>query len=371
MAILDRFRTVQTNAPFATPDVAAADLAPVQNLNSIFNPFGGYVTATREEAMSVPTIARARNIICSAIASIPMVLRDRATGERLDPPRVINDPDFRIPGSATWCWVAEDLLFSGFSFLQVMEEYADVYRVRSMQRIAPQRVAPQLNSNSTEIIGYTVDGYSVPASGIGSLVVIYGNDEGLLNRAGRTIRTAAALERAAQNYANEPMPSMVLKSNGSALPPDRIAKLLEQWAIARRGKVTAFLNSDISMEPVGFTPEQIGLNQARDIMATECARAIGIPAYFVDAPTGSSMTYSNATTSRQTLLDFSLIPIANSIEQRLSQSDFIPASTQIVRFDFDEYLRGSAYERAQIYEIYNRIGVMTADEIMRKEDMAL
>jgi hypothetical protein len=35
------------------------------------------------------------------------------------------------------------------------------------------------------------------------------------------------------------------------------------------------------------------------------------------------------------------------------------------------YLRGSSLERAQVYEIYNRIGVMNADEIMRKEDMAL
>jgi HK97 family phage portal protein len=370
MAILDRFRTVQTNAPFASPDVSAADLAPVQNLNAIFSPFGGYVTATREEAMSIPTIARARNIICSAISSIPFVLRDRTTGERLDAPRVINQPDFRIPGQATWAWVAEDLLFSGFSYLQILEEFADTTRVRTTQRIAPQRVAAQLNSNSTEIIGYTVDGYAVPNSGVGSLVVFYGNDEGLLNRAGRTIRTAAALERAVQNYANEPIPSMVLKSNGSALPSDRIAKLLEQWSVARRNRSTAFLNADISMETVGFSPEQIGLNQARDIMATECARAIGIPAYFLDAPTGSSMTYSNAVTARQTLLDFSLITIANSLEQRLSQGDFIPSS-QVVRMDFDAYLRGSALERAQIYEIYNRIGVMTADEIMRKEDMAL
>jgi hypothetical protein len=46
-------------------------------------------------------------------------------------------------------------------------------------------------------------------SGVGSLVVFYGNDEGLLNRAGRTIRAGAELERAAAMYAREPVPSMV------------------------------------------------------------------------------------------------------------------------------------------------------------------
>jgi phage portal protein BeeE len=97
---------------------------------------------------------------------------------------------------------------------------------------------------------------------------------------------------------------MVLKSNGTALPADRIAKLLDAWGAARRNRGTAFLNADVELTTVGFTPEQIGLNAAREIIATELARAVGIPAYFIDAPTGSSMTYQNAQTARQTLLDF-------------------------------------------------------------------
>jgi hypothetical protein len=51
-------------------------------------------------------------------------------------------------------------------------------------------------------------------------------------------------------------------------------------------------------------------------------------------------------------------------------NDFVPAS-QDVRFDLDDFLRGSAMERAQVYDILNRIGVLTVDEIKQKEDMAL
>ena len=51
-------------------------------------------------------------------------------------------------------------------------------------------------------------------------------------------------------------------------------------------------------------------------------------------------------------------------------NDFVPAS-QEVKFDLDDYLRGSALERVQIYDILNRIGVLTVDEIKKKEDMAL
>jgi hypothetical protein len=41
--------------------------------------------------------------------------------------------------------------------------------------------------------------------------------KGLLNRAGTTIRAGAELERAATMYAREPMPTMILKSNGASL----------------------------------------------------------------------------------------------------------------------------------------------------------
>jgi hypothetical protein len=94
--------------------------------------------------------------------------------------------------------------------------------------------------------------------------------------AGRTIRAGAELERAAAMYAREPVPSMVLKSNGTALPADRIAKLLlDAWGAARRNRGTAFLNADVELTTVGFTPEQIGLNAAREIIATELGTSRG------------------------------------------------------------------------------------------------
>jgi phage portal protein BeeE len=95
---------------------------------------------------------------------------------------------------------------------------------------------------------------------------------------------------------------------------------------------------------------------------------VGIPAYFIDAPTGSSMTYANASTARQTLLDFSLLPLMNSISSSLSMPDFTP-STQRVEFDLKAYLRGSEKERAEIYKILSDIGAITVEEIRQMEEM--
>jgi HK97 family phage portal protein len=377
MGIRDIFATrqVQTVGLPVGPDVAA-QLGPVTTLDSLTPFFGGANTATREEFMSVPTGARARNIICSSIASIGLEVIDRSTGLEIEEatPRVIRTPDPRVPGSATYVWTCEDLLLYGYAYWQITEFFADTQRVRSVQRVNPTRVTIQTNSLATEIEYYMVDGSPVPNSGLGSLVVFNGNDEGVLNRAGRTIRTGAELERAAAMYAREPIPSMVLKSNGTALPADRIAKLLDSWATARRNRGTAFLNADVTMETVGFDPEKLQLAAARSYIATEIARACGIPAYYVDANTGSSMTYSNATTQRQTLLDFSLIPLMTSISERLSMPDFVP-STQQVRYDLSDYLRGSDLERANIYKTLNSIvdangnPAITVEEIRNAEEM--
>jgi len=368
MAIFDLFRTkVDAVAP-ASADVQAS-LYPIQTIDSITSFGVATYTATREEAMSIPTVARARGIICSSIASIPMRVIDKNTGQEvIGAPRVITDPDPRVNGAASWVWCAEDLLLYGYSYFKVTSLFQDTFRVRTMERVAPTRVTVITNNLSTEINGFRVDGFVVPNSGIGSLVVFNGNDEGLLNRAGRTIRAGAELERAATMYAREPIPTMILKSNGTALPADRIAKLLEAWGVARRNRSTAFLNADVEMQAVGFDPEKLQLAAARSYVSTELARAVGIPAFFVDAETGSSMTYSNQTTTRQTLLDFSLRPLATSIEQRLSMSDFVPSS-QTVRFNFDDYLRGSAMERAAVYKVLFDIGAITPDEIRRDEDM--
>jgi HK97 family phage portal protein len=377
MGIRDIFATrqVQTVATPQSPDVSA-QLGPVTSLDSLTPFFGGANTATREEFMSIPTAARARNIICSSIASIGLEVIDRSTGMDIEEaiPRVIRTPDPRVPGSATYVWTLEDILLYGYGYWQITELFADTFRVRSVERVSPTRVTIQTNSLATQIEYYMVDGSPVPNSGIGSLVVFNGNDEGVLNRAGRTIRTGAELERAAAMYAREPIPSMVLKSNGTALPADRIAKLLDSWATARRNRGTAFLNADVTLETVGFDPEKLQLAAARSYIATEVARACGIPAYYVDAETGSSMTYSNATTQRQTLLDFSLIPLMTSVTERLSMPDFIP-STQQVKYDLSDYLRGSDLERANIYKILNSIvdaegnAAITIDEIRQAEEM--
>jgi len=314
--------------------------------------------------MSVPTVARALGII-QTVASLPMHTRNEATGEKVTQPRVINQPDPRIPGTTFWSWIISDLFFFPSAYAYVMERYADTGKIRAMERVAPERVTIQTNGIGTEIVSYSIDGSYVDPS---NLVVFAGAQEGLLNRSGRTIRAAAALERAALDFAADPIPQMVVKSNGTSLPADRVSKLL--GAIRNRQKKSViYLNADVDLSTIGYDPKNLQLNEARNYLALELSRSCGLPAYFTDSQQ-SSFTYSNALDKRRDLVDFAFRNYMSIIEQRLSFADFTPAGNR-VSFDLDDFLRGNPYERAQVYEILNRIGAMSIDEIREEEDMLL
>jgi hypothetical protein len=61
-----------------------------------------------------------------------------------------------------------------------------------------------------------------------------------------------------------------------------------------------------------------------------------------------------------------------AIEERLSMTgmanDFVPAS-QEVKFDLDDYLRGSVKERVEVYKMLFDMGAITIDEIRMEEDI--
>jgi HK97 family phage portal protein len=361
------FPQVEAAKPGIVTDVQAG-LTPVQIADSVYNILGGSTNTTRALAMSVPSVARARNIICGTIGSLPLTTFNRITGEYVDPHRVINQPDPRVAGFVIYCWLAEDIWLYGAGYGQVLEMYSatDGGRVRAWTRVSPDRVTVDTDFLNTTINGYKVDGNSVPMQGVGSIIRFDGADEGFLHRSGKTVAAAVYLENAALNYAKEPAPSMVLKSNGTNLTAERISSLLTAWKSARQSRSTAFLNADVDLKEFGFDPKSLQLAEGRQYVALELARACGIPAYFLSAET-TSMTYSNAVSERRSLVDFSLRPILKAIEERLSLPDFVP-NPVMVRFDLDDFLRGNALERAQVYEILNRIGAMSVEQIQREED---
>jgi HK97 family phage portal protein len=348
-------------APYTFPDKPLSVWSPgFDGVSSTF--------VTRREALSVPACARGRNIIVGTAASLELHVKRKFDETRVEPtPTIISQPDKNMPTAVVYGMTAENLLFHGVAYWQIKEIDPATGRPSQIRWIDAPRVSQVLDSTGEIVIGYQLEAQRVPDSGIGSLIQFTGIDpDGVLNRGGRTLRTAAALERAVFNYADSPTPSVVLKAN-VPMDSNKATAILNAWKQARQTKGTAFLSDNVDMQSVGFNAADLQLTEAREYLAKEIARLMNIPAYYLDAST-NTMTYSNVTAERRALLDFSLRPLLTAIEQRLSMDD-ITVSTQYVEYDLDDFLRGNPLERADVYSKLIPLGVLTVEEAREEEDL--
>jgi HK97 family phage portal protein len=348
-------------APYTFPDKPLSVWSP--GFDGVTSTF-----VTRREALSVPACARGRNIIVGTAASLELHVKRKFDETRVEPtPTIISQPDKNMPTAVVYGMTAENLLFHGVAYWQIKEIDPATGRPSQIRWIDAPRVSQVLDSTGEIVIGYQLEAQRVPDNGIGSLIQFTGIDpDGVLNRGGRTIRTAAALERAVFNYAETPTPSVVLKAN-VPMDSNKATAILNAWKQARQTKGTAFLSDNVDMQSVGFNAADLQLTEAREYLAKEIARLMNIPAYYLDAST-NTMTYSNVTAERRALLDFSLRPLLTAIEQRLSMDD-ITVSTQYVEYDLDDFLRGNPLERADVYQKLIPLGVLTVEEAREEEDL--
>jgi HK97 family phage portal protein len=328
----------------------------------------GSTYITRHEALSVPACSRARNIICGTGASLGMYVKREFDESRVEPtPSLIKQHDPRMPNSVVMSMTIENLLFHGIAYWQVTSLDNATGRPASIQWIDAPKVTQKLDSTGTIVVGYQVLNKDVPNNGVGSLIQFTGIDpDGVLNRGGRTLRTAAALERAVNRYANEPSPSVVLKAN-VPMDSNKAQALLDAWKKARQTRGTAFLSDNVDMTSVGFSSADLQMTEAREYLAKEIARLMNIPAYYLEAAT-NSMTYSNVTAERRALIDFSLRPLLTAVEKRLSMND-VTVNGQYVEFDLDDFLRGDPLQRADVYSKLIPLGVLTVEEAREEEDL--
>lgn len=333
--------------------------------------YNNYATAIdRQNAMSVPSIAQCRNLICGTISSIPLEVYSSSTGEEItDLPLWVRQPDTRAPRAVTISWTVDSLLMYGVAYWRVTEVYADDNRPSRFEWIQNDRVTLKLNKFNSEVDYYMVNGERVPDSGVGSLITFQHLDQGILLRGSRTIKAAADLELAAAIAAQTPQPSGYIKNNGADLPDDKIQGLLATWKNARLAKSTAYLTSTLEYTPTQFSPAEMLYNEGIQNMSLQICRMMNVDATYLSAETMRSNTYSNILDKRKEFHAYTLQPYITAIEDRLSLDDLTPRG-QVVRFAVDEtYLRSNPLERLEVTSKMLELGLITLDQAKAMEDL--
>jgi HK97 family phage portal protein len=349
------------------PLIVEAQAAPQvmgENLPSLYNSLT--LRVSRKDAMSVPSVARARNLICGTVASIPLEYYNKRTGEVIAPPRWINQLSKNQPSFVTINWIVDSLLFYGNAYLRVTERYAEDGRPSAFEWIANSRV-----TFTTDLEGIMITQYYVDANPIdmNDIVTIQGLDEGVLERAGKTIQAAIDINRAASISAATPMSSGILKNTGADLPPQEVSGLLAAWKRSRQNNSTAYLTSTLEFQSTQFSPKDMMYNEAIQNLSTEIARAMNVPAYYLSADQNTTMTYANVTEERKQFYALSIEPYIQAIQTRLSMDDISTAGHEVRFAVFDTFLKNDPMVELQVIEKLLTLGLITTEQAMEMTDL--
>lgn len=315
---------------------------------------------TRQQAISLPAVARGRDLIATNIARMPMFARTASA--RLNPqPRCTAQPEAGRARFITLLWTVDSLIFYGFTAWQVAERFAEDGRPRLFRYVPPGYI-------ETDSQGVIVSLFGKPVVSR-DYVRFDGPHEGILQRANETVRTSRRLVKSYANAVDTPTPDVELhQTGGEPLTETEIDNLIARWVAKRQGTNgrVGYTNQSIQAILHGQQPEDL-LIGARQAMNLDLARHMGLPAWAVDAEVGgSSLTYSNVPSRWRELIDGTLAGYMEAITSRLSLDDILAAGTW-AEFFTDHLTEGSFGERMTAYKTARDAELYTVEELRRRE----
>ena len=341
---------------------AAARGLPAEITGGTIYGSGDELPVTREEALQSSAIAGALNVIAGRGCTLPLQ-RWRGSDE-IPAGAFLSHPeaDSNFPLTVTIYETLTDMALAGVGYWRVLVRDFSGFPL-IVRRIEPTRCAPlveQIPGLGAVVMGWLIDAIEFDERDV---IAFNGpNPRGWCVDGARNIRCSTALERAAKHYAEEPLPTTILKNtSGVDLPDVKVTEILDSWKSSRGARTTAYLNSALDAEPVGFSAVDMQLTEGRQQAVLEIARMTGVPhGLLAAAPSGQSMTYRNIEGENQQALQ-AMAPYLVAIEQRLSGDDVSPHG-QSVRFDLTELMRPATGDLVTMISTLYPLGLMAAEE---------
>ena len=298
---------------------------------------------TRSVSMRIPAVARARGLLVSTIARLPMVqlgvdeqippLTDaaaRAAFRDAQPTWLYRSDDGTSPQHKL-AWTVDDLIFYGWSCWW-RTNGADGFPL-STQRInmGDWQVTAD---GKVEVVGHE----NVKSSDV---ILIPGFHEGILSYGAEPLRDARQLYAVVRQRLASPIPPINLHQvEGEPLTETEIDALIDRWVTARNNPTNGGVGySNKAIEVIELTggDDSALMIEARNAAAVDMARMIGVSAGMIDATAPkASLNYETQSGRNQEFVDLDLQQYIAPIEARLSMDDVSPRSKHVA-FDLTNY----------------------------------
>lgn len=341
------FRRSKSAAITATYDPIGAELAVSGGSPTLI-----YGSTTRWRAMRIPTVSRARDLLCSAVASMPIrqysITWDPATGDEveteLQPEPWMYRPDPRTTKTHLLAWTVDDLIFYSRAYWLVTARYSTGFPSQFLRLPAEDvTMEADLWANNIPVGEYqiTYQGAVIPNRDV---VVFYSPIMSLLDTGSRTVTIAERLDMAAAKFASTPAAFGWLKQTGGEdLTADELQTLANGWESVRDTSAVAALNQYVDWVESKMDPSRLQMLESRQFAALEISRIANIPPYLVGVD-AAGFTYANAQQARQDLYLFGALPYALCIAETLS-GETVTSRGRVVRLDAGRWLHELTNER--------------------------
>jgi HK97 family phage prohead protease len=365
-------RLTNTPVPMAT---FAAETTPKPVDQFIMEMMGQSRAVTRDEALTVPTVQRGRNLICS-ISTLP--LQERGPDLTVLKTPLLRQIDPNVPNVVTLAQTLEDLLFESIAWWQITARDADGFPVKARRRdpTTVSLVPPNDGKSRAPLPSGTdprdgvvwVDGKPVPHR---DMIRFDSPNPAVLKVGGLAIRKALLLLKTSHLAAQDARArDYFTTKEGFEEPTDAdIQEFLSQWKDARRRRTTGWVPENVEHNVVEDpTPLEMQIAEQLKESKLDIANALGIDPEDLGIST-TSRTYQNAVDRRIDKINEVKAPYMRAIADRLSMGD-VTRPDHEVEFDLNGYLRSNPKERWEVNKIRLETGVVSKEEVRVEERMA-
>ena len=223
-----RYADALPSRSLATPFSDSSHLSPAVVYSDLFE--AADLAVTRNEAMSIPAVARGRNLIAPVLSRQPLVAyRD---GVALDPQPTWLSSSRYFPPRLRCLWTIDDIIFNGMA-LWIVDRGLPDSSGRS-QILDALRVPPASWKQEDGQIVVTGPDQRSRTLDEGDYILFPGPSEGLLTMGARTIRGARRLEERWSERIENPIPVVEIRYTGELdLTPEEMTDIRTSYLAAR------------------------------------------------------------------------------------------------------------------------------------------
>ena len=317
-------------------------------------------------ALGVPAIYRGVTLIADAIGALG--LHSYRNGRIVKPtPQILIKPNPQETRIETISAMAASLILDG-NYIAVLGERGanglpDFFYPVAIDRVNLTRVDGRIVYRIENQV-YEADdilhikNFTLPGEFFG---------RGIVETQKQAIGKEIAIHEYASRYFDGGVnPTAVIKSGNPDLTQEEADALKTAWLsmYSGRNRQPAVLNSTTDFEILSSNAQESQLIEAQIQGLTEAANILGLPAYYLGAP-NSSRTYANVEQENLQLVRWSIQPIAERIEQALSE---LLVRGQTAKFNYDTLLRTDTLSRYQAHAVGLTNGFLTVDEVRDMEN---